>query len=92
MSKFCIFEDKPLECSLLTSGYCQREKCSFRRTKEKFEESLEKSNARLRNLSADNQIYIAGKYFNGKMPWYPIQRGERRVHENQSTRGTVQGK
>lgn len=92
MNDFCIFEDKPLECSLLISGFCPREKCSFQRTGEQFAESLEKSNKRLRTLSVDDQIYIAGKYFGGKMPWHPGKRIERRPNENQSSRGPVQSK
>lgn len=68
-NNFCIGKNKRNGCKKLTVDKCIGESCSFKQTKEQTDSSQRKSFERLASLSRENQIYIAEKYYGGKMPW-----------------------
>lgn len=68
-NNFCVGQNKHNRCKILTVDKCIGESCSFKQTKEKANSSQKKSFERLSNLTRDHQIYIADKYYGGKMPW-----------------------
>jgi hypothetical protein len=68
-NNFCIGQNKHCRCKILTVDKCIGESCSFKQTKEQAEISQEKCFRRLSNLGREHQIYIAEKYYGGKMPW-----------------------
>lgn len=68
-NNFCVGKNKRNECKKLTVDKCIGESCSFKQTKEQADISQEKSFGRLSNLAREHQIYIADKYYGGKMPW-----------------------
>ncbi|MBR1737113.1 MAG: hypothetical protein IJ736_08885 [Firmicutes bacterium] len=55
------------ECRILTKTDCGN--CSFYSSKADSDRSLEESNKRLSSLPKETQQYIAGRYYNGQMPW-----------------------
>lgn len=68
-NNFCVGKNKRNGCKKLTVDKCIGESCSFKQTKEQADSSQRKSFERLASLSRENQIYIAEKYYGGKMPW-----------------------
>jgi len=48
--------------------------CGFHKTRKAVKASLRVANARLASLSHDEQLYIADKYYGGKMPWQGMVR------------------
>lgn len=68
-NNFCIAKTKGNRCSKLNVEKCMGESCSFAQTREGAEASCKKSFERLKALDKVAQIYIANKYYGGKMPW-----------------------
>jgi len=66
-----------MDCfALCGNGYCgvigrqcQRKPCSFHKTKEEQERSLEKARERIRSLPEHQQDAIADKYYGGVRRW-----------------------
>lgn len=55
-------------CKILTVHNCDPD-CAFRRTHCEAEQGRQEANKRLRSLDEEYQANIAGKYYNGEMPW-----------------------
>lgn len=68
MNKNC-FANKNNRCKILNSIQCAKTTCSFFKTEEEQEESLNKANAHITSLDKAIQNSIADTYYNGKMPW-----------------------
>ena len=70
MAKARCFALKRGTCQVLTTWMKKQcDGCSLHRTKAELDESLRVANMRLASLDKDNQKYIAGKYYDGEMPW-----------------------
>ncbi|NFL36804.1 hypothetical protein [Clostridium botulinum] len=68
MNKNC-FANKNNRCKILKHIQCANNSCSFFKTEDEQEESLNKANARIASLDKAIQKSIADAYYNGKMPW-----------------------
>ena len=68
MNKNC-FANKNNRCKILNHIKCVNNSCSFFKTEEDQEESLNKAYARITSLDKAIQRNIADTYYNGKMPW-----------------------
>ncbi|MCD8336407.1 MAG: hypothetical protein LUD18_03870 [Lachnospiraceae bacterium] len=57
-------------CRIMAEGTCDNPAgCSFHQTQEEQAASLAAHSRRMNSLSLDEQVYYAGKYYKGKMPW-----------------------
>ncbi len=56
------------KCKILKVKNCTG--CAFFRTRGQSEKSLKAASARLASLENSQQLYIADKYYGGKMPWH----------------------
>jgi hypothetical protein len=65
----CNFRSVGRGCNILTVNKCTGGKCTFAKTKEQVEESINKCNARLATLSMAHQASISDKYYGGEFPW-----------------------
>lgn len=66
----CFAEADGGKCRLLTVRVCQgHEKCSFFKTEEQANIDREKAIERLKQLPFEQQIAIADKYYENRMPW-----------------------
>ena len=65
----CIFCYKKNGCKILNVKVCIGEGCSFAKTKEEAETSLNKAFKKLASLDKEKQIYISDKYYDGSKPW-----------------------
>lgn len=68
MNKNC-FANKNSRCKILNDIQCANNSCSFFKTEEEQEESINRANARIASLDKAIQKSIADTYYNGKMPW-----------------------
>ncbi|APM39946.1 hypothetical protein [Clostridium kluyveri] len=68
MNENC-FAYKNSRCKILKSTQCVNNSCSFFKTEEEQEESLNKAYARIASLDKAIQKSIADTYYNGKVPW-----------------------
>ena len=68
MNKNC-FANKNNRCKILNHIQCTNNTCSFFKTKQEQEESLNKAYTRIALLDKVIQKHIADTYYNGKMPW-----------------------
>lgn len=68
MNKNC-FANKNNRCKILNDIQCANNSCSFLKTEEEQEESINRANARIASLDKAIQKSIADTYYNGKMPW-----------------------
>lgn len=68
MNKNC-FANKNNRCKILNDIQCANNSCSFFKTEEEQEESINRANARIALLDKAIQKSIADTYYNGKMPW-----------------------
>lgn len=79
-NNFCIAKTKGNRCSKLNVEKCMGESCSFAQTREGAEASCKKSFERLIALDNVIQIYIANKYYGGKMPWLNSYKNNATMH------------
>lgn len=68
MNKNC-FANKSNRCKILNHMQCANTTCSFFKTEDEQEESLNKAYTRIASLDKAIQKSIADTYYNGKMPW-----------------------
>ena len=68
MNKNC-FANKNNRCKILNDIQCANNSCSFFKTEEEQEESINRANTRIASLDKAIQKSIADTYYNGKMPW-----------------------
>ncbi|MCD8397584.1 MAG: hypothetical protein LUD12_10480 [Lachnospiraceae bacterium] len=62
--------EKENSCRIMQDEVCfNASGCSFHQTEEERQASREKFNQRMKSLSRDEQVYYAGKYYRGRMPW-----------------------
>lgn len=69
MKKKCFGHSGRNGCRVLEVSQCQGSACSFYKTRKEFEVDIQKANQRLAVLDMAEQSYIAGKYYDGRMPW-----------------------
>jgi hypothetical protein len=74
----CYFCDTsyPNGCSALIVYKCPGRRCPFYRTPARALASIRRANARLASLDQTTQEYIAGKYYDGRMPWKEVNRDQ----------------
>jgi len=66
------FAYKSGQCKILKTMECKNNICSFFKTKEEQEESLNKAYTRLASLDKATQRNIADTYYEGKSPWLKV--------------------
>ena len=57
------------ECKILDNNKNCGEHCAFRKTEEECAANRAKSDDMLAALPNEMQLYIAGKYYQGRRPW-----------------------
>ena len=66
----CFAERRYGYCSATSEGRCLGYgQCPFFKSKEDANQSTQEAYARLRQLPKEQQLCIAGKYYQGHMPW-----------------------
>ena len=61
------------ECKILSNNNNCGRYCSFRKTEEERLEKMTKTYDLLSVLPHEMQLYISGKYYQGKLPWLKNQ-------------------
>lgn len=69
MKCFAFDPSRQNGCAALIVYKCLGEKCAFFKTPGQALEGKRKRYARIASLDEMTQEYIAGKYYDGKMPW-----------------------
>ena len=69
LEEVCVNKVRINKCKVLVVDTCLGNKCPFKITSKQLEESNKYTNTRLATLNSEIQLYIAEKYYGGKMPW-----------------------
>ena len=64
----CFAYSKKDGCKVLLVKACLGERCGFRKTKAQARADRRRSAARIASLDIDQRLYIADKYYAGKLP------------------------
>ena len=69
----CFANRNGTECKIMRNERCEGV-CAFHKTGKELKRSQSEAFARLAGLSPEHQLYIAEKYYSGKMPWQRLVR------------------